>query len=43
MLKEEEGRPFGEMLMCFPVKGAEPVKKMGCFMMYSSCWGSRDA
>lgn len=27
----EEGRPLGEMLTCFPLKGAEAVKKTGCF------------
>lgn len=26
----EEGSPFGEMLTCFPLNGADAVKKTGC-------------
>jgi len=31
----DEGRPFGETLMCFPVRGADAVKKTGCFKAQS--------
>lgn len=33
--KVEAGRPLGETLMCEPCRGAEAVKKMGCWW----AWG----
>lgn len=40
MLNDDDGRPLGDRLMCFPRSGADATKNTCCFIAHSARSGS---